>query len=177
MIWTSAPYEYSKELIFFDFMHKHTEITVVQCWEHNIGLMVLILEGHLVLSFTSFIQPCLSNSSRRPFMDVHFYIGIFDLSLTNNYSSYQYILMTIIPSYTMIVYSNILSRQIEGELNLSICQNLWVMGFFASFLHDFFLFFILYHILKDYSSAVLKRHWQIWVIRLKQNRLFVLINF
>lgn len=41
-------------LIFFDFMHKHTEITVVQCWEHNIALMVLILEGHLVLSFTSF---------------------------------------------------------------------------------------------------------------------------
>lgn len=41
-------------LIFFDFMHKHTGITVVQCWEHNIALMVLILEGHLVLSFTSF---------------------------------------------------------------------------------------------------------------------------
>lgn len=140
MIWTSAPYEYSKELIFFDFMHKHTEITVVQCWEHNIGLMVLILEGHLVLSFTSFIQSCLSNSSRRPFMDVHFYIGIFDLSLTNNYSSYQYILITIIPSYTMIVYSNILSRQIEGELNLSICQNLWVMGFLSSWFFKFLVF-------------------------------------
>lgn len=138
--------------------------------------MVLTLEGHLVLSFTSFIQSCLSNSSRRPFMDVHFYIGIFDLSLTNNYSSYQYILITIIPGYTMIVYSNILSRQIEGELNLSICQNLWVMGFFASFFM-IFLIFSFYHILKDYSSAVLKRHWQVWVIRLEQNRLFVLINF
>lgn len=102
--------------------------------------MVLTLEGHLVLSFTSFIQPCLSNSSRRPFMDVHFYIGIFDLSLTNNYSSYQYILITIIPSYTMIVYSNILSRQIEGELNLSICQNLWVMGFLSSWFFKFLVF-------------------------------------
>lgn len=102
--------------------------------------MVLTSEGHLVLSFTSFIQPCLSNSSRRPFMDVHFYIGIFDLSLTNNYSSYQYILITIIPSYTMIVYSNILSRQIEGELNLSICQNLWVMGFLSSWFFKFLVF-------------------------------------
>lgn len=102
--------------------------------------MVLTLEGHLVLSFTSFIQPCLSNSSRRPFMDVHFYIGIFDLSLTNNYSSYQYILITIIPSYTMIVYSNILSRQIEGELNLSICQNLCVMGFLSSWFFKFLVF-------------------------------------
>lgn len=177
LIWTSALYEYSEEPIFFDFMHKHTEITVVQCWEHNIALMVFTLEGHVVLSFTSFIQRCLSNTSRRPFMDVHFYTGIFNLSLTNNYSSYQYILITIIPSNTMIVYSNILSWKIEWGLNLSICQDLWVMGFFASFLLDFFLIFIFHHLLKDYSSVVLKRHWQIWVIRLEQDGLFVLINF
>lgn len=177
-IWTPALHVYCEEYTYILWFHAQTyrnnSCSVLRAQYCIDGIDIGGASGAFIYFF---LQPCLSNTSRQPFMDVHFYTGIFDLSFTNNYTSYQYILITIIPSNTMIVYSNILSRKIEWELNLSICQNLWVVGFFASFLLDFFLIFIFLHLLKDYSSAVLTRHWQIWVIRLKQDRLFVLINF